>query len=87
MTRYNQQDSAILRRGFEVGGFPISRRRFIKLFNQNTTADFDQLKERMRSALIDIEHDNMTMEQISSAAHICAVVAYKLTTPPIKGKE
>ena len=40
--------------------------------------DFYDLVELMWSALMKVESENMTMEQISSAAHICALVSFKL---------
>jgi hypothetical protein len=76
MSRYNQHEMAILTKGFENGGFPVTKRRFIEIFDKSVEKDFDKLREKMRAALMQIESENMTMEQVSSAAHICAVVAY-----------
>lgn len=86
MSKYNQQEEAILNRGYETGGFPIGKRQIIEIFEQNISQDFDELKERMRTAIMQIEHDNLTMEQVSSVAHICAVVAYKLNNPTEGGQ-
>lgn len=78
MSKLTQYEQAIISRGFETGGFPIYKSQLIEIFGQNTNSTFDELKERMRAALMDIYHDELTMEQVSSVAHICAVVAYKL---------
>lgn len=79
MSRYSTEELAIIDHGYVAGGFPISKRKLIEIFRTNRdVTKFDDLKEKMHEALMRIESENMTMEQISSAAHICAVVAYKL---------
>ncbi|WP_100503984.1 hypothetical protein [Mycobacteroides abscessus] len=83
MSRYNTEELAIIESGYSTGGFPIGKQQLIEIFRENRDATgFDQLRERMRKALMSIESENMTMEQISSAAHICAVVAHKLEEQP-----
>lgn len=79
MSRYNTEEQAIIEYGYDTGGYPVGKRQLIEIFQMNQHAtDFDTLKERMRTALMRIESESMTQEQVSSAAHICAVVAYKL---------
>jgi hypothetical protein len=81
MSRYNQHERAILDKGFKTGGFPVGKRQLVEIFDLSVSDDFNSLREDMRAALMMIESETMTMEQISSAAHICAVVAYKLQEP------
>lgn len=73
----SQHEEAIISLGEETGGFPVRKQQLITIFNRNAGNDFYELREKMRKAIQTIEHNNFTMEQVSSAAHICSVVAYK----------
>lgn len=78
MSNYNQHEQAVIIKGYETGGFPVGKRQLVKIFDMNAGEDFYDIRDEMRTALMKIEADNLTQEQISSAAHICAVVAYKM---------
>lgn len=80
-TKRNQHDEAIIQLGYDTGGFPVGKTQLISIFNRVVDEDFYELRDQMRKAIQTIEHDNMTQEQVSSAAHICAVIAYKSVAP------
>lgn len=78
MTKRTLTREAILELGYSTGGFPIGKGQLIQIFEQSGAYEsFDELKEKMRSALMRV-HPDWSMELIADSAHICAVVAYKI---------
>jgi hypothetical protein len=77
MSKLSTTDQAVADIGYRHGGYPMTRGRFIEVFKDSIDYDdFDQTKEKMRAALMQV-HNDWSMELIADAAHICAVVAFK----------
>lgn len=77
MSKLTITDQAIADLGYRHGGYPLARGRFIDVFKASIDHDdFDQIKEKMRAALMRV-HNDWSMDMVADAAHICAVVAFK----------